>query len=358
MTAPLRIAMPRMIRILTLFTLILPCSLVGQSANATSDIRPVEVLNGKDIGEEIGKLYPPKLRDMEISGYVVLRLLVGADSKLEDTDILVSSGVHAFDRAAVRVAGKMVLRAAERAGTPIESRVRVPITFQGKPKKGSIHLKQARALNRDSVRVVAAQRVPSELREDSLNADVGVTLDIDNRGIVKKAMLNQSSCFVKTDAAALEIGRLLRFSPITDPNAERAQVNVTVSFQRDSVFLRVAGDTLLSDTVPQSPSAPVHRQRPELSNRPVLSKKLGEAYPPDPNVTGPLEALVWILVDVTGSVARRQMVDTTGNCWADLGILRALKAARFTPALLDEQPVRVWIQLPVILKPTAAEQRQ
>jgi TonB family protein len=309
-----------------------------------------QLLNAGEAGLEVSRWYPDRLRELDVSGTVVLRLKVNAQGTITERDIFASSGVRGFDRAAMRVSEMLKLQPATRAGVPVDSEIKLPIRFEGAAKSGIVQLTQAQLLTRDSAVAVASRAYPKTLRSRNLNGYSSVGLELSSDGLVRDATLNQPSCFPEVDEVALRVARHLRFaraSEITD----RGHINVTFAFQDDSVRLTVAGDTMPQDTTQNQRSEGQSTSRPDLLNRDEVGKELIKRYPPDlrKQALG-AEVIVRILLDERGRGVRREVANTSGSCTADLAALEVAKIARFKPALLNGKPVRAWVQLPLIFR--------
>jgi TonB family protein len=88
--------------------------------------------------------------------------------------------------------------------------------------------------------------------------------------------------------------------------------------------------------------------RPDIKNRQDLSSALEREYPPllrDAGIGG--MAQVWFFVDETGTVARTLINQTSGHQALDEAALRVAEVIQFTPALNRDEPVPVWISLPI-----------
>lgn len=97
---------------------------------------------------------------------------------------------------------------------------------------------------------------------------------------------------------------------------------------------------------------------PELRNRAEFSHALQEAYPPvlrEAGIGG--RAVFWVRVDDRGGVTDVRVFESSGNEQIDAAAMRALRAARFSPAEHEGRPVAVWIALPVTMSPSTAAPR-
>jgi periplasmic protein TonB len=91
--------------------------------------RRPELRNRLDIGREISRRWPPRLRDMRIEGRVVLMLFIDEDGRILRRRVAESSGHCEFDLAALEVSRVMRFSPAVARGEPTRVWVSMPIAF-------------------------------------------------------------------------------------------------------------------------------------------------------------------------------------------------------------------------------------
>jgi len=102
---------------------------------------------------------------------------------------------------------------------------------------------------------------------------------------------------------------------------------------------------------PELSAAPVftpYTVRPDIKNRTDVARALEENYPPllrDAGIGGTV--VIWFFIDEEGVVQRMQIDESSGHKALDDGALRVGAGLRFTPALNRDEPVPVWISLPI-----------
>jgi TonB family protein len=64
------------------------------------------------------------------------------------------------------------------------------------------------------------------------------------------------------------------------------------------------------------------------------------------------QAMVWVFVQADGEVGNARVVRSSGDRTADDALLQVAREGRFTPALLGEFAVPVWVQFPLTVSPT------
>ncbi|MGD8496980.1 MAG: energy transducer TonB, partial [Gemmatimonadales bacterium] len=96
------------------------------------------------------------------------------------------------------------------------------------------------------------------------------------------------------------------------------------------------------------PSFVPRDQEPILRNRTELLRELQERYPPALREAG-MEgtAQLYVYVAESGSVTRALLKRSSGLVQLDEVAVEVMRRAQFTPAVLDDEPVGVWIELPV-----------
>jgi protein TonB len=88
--------------------------------------------------------------------------------------------------------------------------------------------------------------------------------------------------------------------------------------------------------------------KPELRNAGAVARALQAAYPPllrDAGIGG--TTIVWFLIDEEGDVLKRQVERSSGHGALDEAALAVAGSMRFHPAMNRDEPVLVWVQIPV-----------
>lgn len=88
----------------------------------------------------------------------------------------------------------------------------------------------------------------------------------------------------------------------------------------------------------------------EVDEVPVLISKLKPSYPEIARLAG-IEGIVYlkILVDENGNVEKTK-VEQGAKEMLDNSAIQAAKKAKFSPAILNDKPIKVWVILPVAFK--------
>ncbi len=88
--------------------------------------------------------------------------------------------------------------------------------------------------------------------------------------------------------------------------------------------------------------------RPEITNRREVIQAMMGAYPQvlrDAGVGG--QTLVWFHIDETGRTIESRLSRTSGRDALDDAALEVARVYRFTGALNKDEPVKVWVQIPI-----------
>ncbi|MDD5015283.1 MAG: energy transducer TonB [Atribacterota bacterium] len=92
--------------------------------NYPDNVNPPELL------EFQRPVYPKNLREREIEGKVILKILIDKEGKVQEIHIFESSGYEAFDQIAVKSVRQWQFKPAKKGNQPRESWVLIPINFQ------------------------------------------------------------------------------------------------------------------------------------------------------------------------------------------------------------------------------------
>lgn len=102
---------------------------------------------------------------------------------------------------------------------------------------------------------------------------------------------------------------------------------------------------------PDLNAGPVYVPRtvePEFQNRSEIQRALVRNYPPmlrDAGIGG--RATVWFLIDERGRVVDRRLSSSSGYAQLDEAAMAVAEVMRFSPAYNREDPVKVWVELPI-----------
>ena len=257
---------------------------------------PPSLINREEIGRMLADAYPPLLRDAGIQGRVELWIFIDESGSVRETRVAETSGYESLDRAAEQVARGMRFSPAENEGRPVATWIRLPISFQTESGAGESGGAEARRL------FESAQRI--------------------------------------------RVGR----NPLAAPP--------------DVAVAAPAGSAELSS--PEAAAPPPYRPRqresmprftprdvePSLANRTEFARALEESYPAQLRAVGRGGSVVlWVELSKEGKVSEARIQRSSGEPALDEAALTATRRAEFSPAMLEDAPVDVWIQLPITFRP-------
>ena len=97
-----------------------------------------------------------------------------------------------------------------------------------------------------------------------------------------------------------------------------------------------------------APTFTPYTVRPDIVNRVAIAKALEEGYPSalrEVGIGGTVQ--VWFFITDQGTVRKTQVNKSSGNQALDDAALKVANMIEFTPALNRDEPVPVWISLPI-----------
>ncbi len=104
--------------------------------------------------------------------------------------------------------------------------------------------------------------------------------------------------------------------------------------------------------VAAEPAFTPYTAAPDLINREEVAKALERYYPPllrDAGIGGTTS--VWFYIDDVGDVVKTRIQKSSGRPELDSAAVAVGRAMRFTPALNKDEPVPVWVALPIVFGP-------
>ena len=107
------------------------------------------------------------------------------------------------------------------------------------------------------------------------------------------------------------------------------------------------GPQSIEDLLP-GPTFSPYTVAPRIKNPESLAEAKKREYPPalrDAGITG--TAQVWILIDQEGVVRKTLINESSGQEALDEAALRVASVFQFTPPLNRDEPVPVWITMPI-----------
>jgi TonB family protein len=189
---------------------------------------------------------------------------------------------------------------------------------------------------------------PQGMRGDTLRSTRTMFwVCVDNTGKVHHPTLLLSGGLAVMDSFALEAMQRAQFMPAaTKAGRVSVWIPYPVQIAPYAIYRRLP--------VPDRPETPVftpYTVKPQLTNKAQIGRALVTNYPPKLRAQGiGGQTLVWLLIDKEGRVERTQLKQTSGYPELDKAALEVAERMQFTPARNHEEPVHVWIQIPIVFK--------
>ena len=172
-------------------------------------------------------------------------------------------------------------------------------------------------------------------------------------GQVEQVEVIGSSGHEALDVAGLKVAQQLRYEPGRSAAGVPENTVVQMSFVFDpNLRMKREGPRDAAANIMETPVYTPYTDMPSVANREAVQRALLANYPAELRKAGTSgTVLVWLLIDENGNVANT-MVDRSANPdgfgYAALNVAKSIK---FTPALNNGTPVKVWIKLPIVFKP-------
>jgi TonB family protein len=195
---------------------------------------------------------------------------------------------------------------------------------------------------------------PPLLRDAGVGGVARVRVHVNTLGVVENIDLLGGSGKRALDEAALRVAQEASYKPAHAANGEltKSALDLLLVFGKGMQPTLREEHGLPRKVSTEEPGFTPYTDRPELQNREDIAAALVRAYPKalrDHGVSG--TALIWVLVDRDGSVLTTKVNKTSGQPEIDEAAMRVAKEMKFKPALNNGDPVAVWIQMPIAMKP-------
>jgi TonB family protein len=214
--------------------------------------------------------------------------------------------------------------------------------------------------NVSSVQQALADQYPPLLREAGIGGSAMVWLFIDEAGVVQQVRLQRTSGYEALDAAALRVARTMEFTPaynrdvrvpvwvavpVTFGSSDTAAATTAPPVERAREVQRRAAQPPGADDGPVFTPMTV---RPQLSNEDEVRDALRAHYPPllrSAGIGG--TASIWVHIDAAGTVTDARLQSSSGYEALDQAALRVARTMAFQPARNRDEPVPVWVAIPI-----------
>ena len=347
-----------------------PVDLVAAPTFTPYTVRP-DLVNETEIMRALEAEYPPLLRDAGIGGTTNVHFFIDTRGVVQRVLVAETSGHEVLDSAALRVARIFRFTPALNQDEVVPVWVAIPITFAtgaagadgvpdevrefadsiarergddpGDPPTDSAARQEASLadltqgptftpytvrpdlVNQREVQRALEREYPPILRDAGIGGTVQVHFFIDAKGKVQRTLLARTSGHATLDEAALRVANVFKFTPAL--NLEEPAPGAPVA---------------------DTPTATPYTVSPNLINEEEVQQAIDDEYPAllrDAGIGGTVH--VRIFVDAAGVAQNAVVGRSSGHDPLDEAALRAARVMRFTPALDVDEPVPVWIAIPI-----------
>jgi TonB family protein len=202
-----------------------------------------------------------------------------------------------------------------------------------------------RVLNGDRIVEALRSQYPPLLADAGVTGTAEVFMFVDTTGAVQDVRINRSSGHMALDDAALKVAGLFRFDPARHQDQK---VEAWVSFP---IPFGPAANPASQQDLEAGPRPTPFTNAPVLLNREELVAVMNREYPPllrGAGIGG--TARLYFLIGADGRVVKSVIDQSSGHPALDEAALRVARQHRFAPAKLRDEPVPVWLSLPVTFR--------
>jgi TonB family protein len=225
--------------------------------------------------------------------------------------------------------------------------------------------------NRPAVVQAVRDNYPPLLRDAGIRGNAVIAVFVDEKGVVQKVEVASSTGYPALDQAAVAVARVMEFRPALNNGAPTAVwVELPINFGAQTVVAAPPAPPPPPRGVePQERPAPARSAEaearlarvgaepvftpytvaPELLNREEVQRALVRNYPPmlrDAGIGG--APTVHLFIDEAGTVRSTRLSRSGGYPALDEAALRVAATMRFASAVNRDEPVAVWIELPIV----------
>lgn len=214
--------------------------------------------------------------------------------------------------------------------------------------RAPMNLELPQLLNRDATMAFMVQNFPPELRDSTRLAPAIAWVFFNRAGKVGDFRIIRTTGKPALDTLAARTLRVMKF---TAPHFGNDTVGVWAPYPISIApykTLEYALQQRFPANEPGEPHFTPFTVKPELLNRLETNQALVRLYPKDLReraVGG--STIVWAFVNKEGKVLKSLVKTSSGHPGLDNAAVEVTRQMLFTPALNKDQPVSVWIALPI-----------
>jgi TonB family protein len=146
-------------------------------------------------------------------------------------------------------------------------------------------------------------------------------------------------------------------SPSIEPRPQADPRGLTIT--ADTGFASLRFEPAELKELVDGPVFTPYTVRPDVTNRGEVARALEREYPPslrDAGIGGRVR--VWFLIDARGVVRKLQIDESSGRQALDEAAIRVAGVFRFDSARNREQPVPVWVSIPILFTPSTPQRAE
>ncbi len=213
-------------------------------------VRP-DIKNRAEVARALEEAYPAALKEKGIGGTAQVWFFIEETGRVGKAQVNETSGHPSLDEAALEVAGIIEFTPALNRDKEVPVWISLPITFATRgpppppvsepPSEVPVDISKAPTFtpytvrpditNRAEVARALEREYPPRLRDAAIGGTAQVWLFIDESGVVQKAQINESSGHKALDEAALEVARIIGFTPaLKDDKAVPVWISLPITF--------------------------------------------------------------------------------------------------------------------------------
>lgn len=290
---------------------------------------PPRLTNQAAVNRELARNYPPLLRDAGIGGQTLLWFFIDETGRIRLTQINESSGYPALDEAAARVAASMEFAPALNRTRPVSVWVQIPVKFSPGPQPRTQTMRASSVVESSGPSLSVSQAIAEaassvdEARTQTVQ-DGPPSIEVKLREL--SARFQRSEPRVSTGTVRTAVARV---NEVVGNNGARMRVPATRNDEAEA-------------------SSAEFTEEPRLLNEAEIGRLLDRRYPPllkNAGVGG--QVMLWFHIDAQGRVARTVLQRSSHYPALDDAAIRIAESMRFAPARNGDDPVSVWVQIPI-----------
>jgi TonB family protein len=294
------------------------------------------LLNSGDVEAALDEAYPQLLRKAGIGGQVNVWFFIDESGVVQKVLVNEGSGYPALDEAALKVADIMRFSPALNRDRRTAVWVSLPIRFLP---SGVLREQEERAVGEQAARM---RRIRDALMGELVRREEAL---VDTR---RRETDRRSDVRADESAGSVENAARRRPGPVVVESPSIAVAGRPTPSLATGVVASMPERRRIQRDISESPSFTPFTVAPRLMNATDVSRILEREYPTLLRTAGVGGSVtVWFFIDPAGRVEKTLVGRSSGYASLDEAALRVADDMEFSPALNRDQPVSVWVALPI-----------